>query len=214
MFHRRQADGPLWLSSAVFGLFLTFFRIFWGLLLVFYAGIWYNRAGNEGGDDMSFFGKMLASIGADWYIFVCAAVCVVCLVVIRLSNKKIDRSFELWKSENYYSNFIYKARTLSSSVFVTLITIFPLLGMLGTVKSLLVLNFGDENAILNAKSSFFDALTSTAWGIIFAILFKVINAVISKHTEDNIEKISGLISGKAVNIDAQRAGDKREGYEK
>ena len=86
--------------------------------------------------------------------------------------------------------------------------------MLGTVKSLLVLNFGDENAILNAKSSFFDALTSTAWGIIFAILFKVINAVISKHTEDNIEKISGLISGKAVNIDAQRAGDKREGYEK
>ena len=50
---------------------------------------------------MGFFGKMLASVGADWYIFLCALVCVGCLIVIRLSNKKIDRSFELWKSENY-----------------------------------------------------------------------------------------------------------------
>lgn len=163
---------------------------------------------------MGFFGKMLASVGADWYIFLCAFVCVVCLIVIRRSNKKIDRSFELWKSENYYSNFIYKALTLSSSIFVTLITIFPLLGMFGTVKSLLALNIMDDNAILNARNSFFDALTSTAWGIIFAVIFKVINAVITKHTEDNIEKVSGLISGKAVNIDAQRSGDKREGYEK
>jgi chemotaxis protein MotA len=163
---------------------------------------------------MGFFEKMLSSIGEDWYIFVCAFVSVGCLIVIRLSNKKIDRSFELWKSENYYSNFIYKSLTLSYSVFVTLITIFPLLGMLGTVKSLLILNFIDENAILNARNSFFDALTSTAWGIIFAIIFKVVNAVISKHTDDNIEKISGLISSKAVNIDAQRPSDKRQDYEK
>ena len=163
---------------------------------------------------MGFFGKMLASVAQDWYIFLCAVVSVGCLIVIRLSNKKVDRSFELWKSENYYSNFIYKALTLSYSLFVTLITIFPLLGMLGTVKSLLVLNFGDENAILNARSSFFDALTSTAWGIIFAILFKVVNAVICRHTEDNIDKVSGLISRKAVNIDAQKPSEKRQGYEK
>ena len=163
---------------------------------------------------MGFFGKMLSSIGEDWYIFVSALLSVGCLFVIRVSNKKVDKSFELWKSENYYSNFIYKALTLSYSIFVTLITIFPLLGMLGTVKSLLVLNFGDENAILNARNSFFDALTSTAWGIIFAIIFKVCNAFISKHTEDNIEKVSGLISGKAVNIDAQRPAEKRQDYEK
>ena len=163
---------------------------------------------------MGFFGKMLASVGADWYIFLCALVCVGCLIVIRLSNKKIDRSFELWKSENYYSNFIYKTLTLSDSIFVTLITIFPLLGMLGTVKSLLVLNFADENAILNARNSFFDALTSTAWGIIFAIIFKVVNAVISKHTEDNIEKMTELISRKAVNIDARESAEKGRDYEK
>ena len=163
---------------------------------------------------MSFFGKMMGSIAEDWYIFFCAFLSLACYVVIRISNKRVDQSFDLWKSENHYSNFIYRALTLSYSVFFTLITIFPLLGMLGTVKSLLILNFGDENAILNARNSFFDALTSTAWGIIFAIIFKVVNAVISKHTEDNIEKVSGLISGKAVNIDARRPSEKRQGYEK
>lgn len=163
---------------------------------------------------MSVFQKMLASAASDWYIFAFALVAVACLVVIRLSNKKVDRSFELWKSENYYSNFIYKSLSLSYSVFTTLITIFPLLGMFGTVKSLLALNFADENAILNARSSFFDALTSTAWGIIFAIVFKVINAVISKHAEDNIGKMSELIGNKAANIDSRGLSAKGETNEK
>ena len=162
---------------------------------------------------MGFFEIMLSSIPEDWYIFFSALLALACFFVIRISNKKVDRSFELWKSENYYSYFIYKALTLSYSVFVTLITIFPLLGMLGTVKSLLVLNFVDENAIMNARNSFFDALTSTAWGIIFAIIFKVVNAVISKHTEDNIEKVSELINSKAVNIDDQKAPEKEQSYE-
>lgn len=146
---------------------------------------------------MSFIGKLFASIPTDWYIFLFALIAVGCLFAIRFSNKTVDRSFDLWKSENYYSNFIYKALTLSYSLFVTLITIFPLLGMFGTVRALLSLNLGDETTILNARNSFFDALTSTAWGIIFAIIFKVVNAVISKHAEDNIEKMSELINNKA-----------------
>ena len=146
---------------------------------------------------MSFFGKLFSSIPADWYIFLCALIAVGCLLAIRFANKTVDRSFEHWKSENYYSNLIYKMLTLSYSVFVTFITIFPLLGMFGTVKALLRLNLADEGAILNARSSFFDALTSTAWGIIFAVIFKVVNAVISKHAEDNIEKMSELINNKA-----------------
>ena len=162
---------------------------------------------------MSFFGKMMGSIAEDWYIFFCAFLSLACYVVIRISNKRVDQSFDLWKSENHYSNFIYRALTLSYSVFVTFITIFPLLGMLGTVKSLLVLNFMDENAILNARNSFFDALTSTAWGIIFAIIFKVVNAFISKHPEDNIQKMSELINNKAVNIDSKRPPEKRQDYE-
>ncbi|MBR3077129.1 MAG: MotA/TolQ/ExbB proton channel family protein [Oscillospiraceae bacterium] len=158
---------------------------------------------------MNYFEKMLASIGEDWYIFFCMLLALTCLLLIHISNKRIDRSFDLWKSENFYSNHIYKMLTISYSLFVTLITIFPLLGMFGTVKSLLELNFMDENAILNARNSFFDALTSTAWGIVFAIIFKLVNAVVSKHAEDNIEKVSELINNKAVRIDSIRISEKR-----
>lgn len=63
-----------------------------------------------------------------------------------------------------------KRYTLLSNLIAT----FPLLGMLGTVKSLIGLASGmsdTSNAL--EMSMFFSALTSTAWGIIFAIGFKV-----------------------------------------
>lgn len=150
-----------------------------------------------GGSGMSFVEKLILSIPENLYIFIAAFFAVICLVIVSISNKNIDKSFEQWKSENYYSNLIYKTLTIMYSLFVTLITIFPLLGMFGTVKSLLQLNLTDENAIISARSSFFDALTSTAWGIIFAIIFKLVNAIISKHAEDNIDKISELKNNRA-----------------
>ena len=146
---------------------------------------------------MGFFEKMLVSIPSNSYIFIAAVVAIVCLLFVNASNKKIDKSFEQWKIENNYSNAVYKVLTIAYSLFVNLITIFPLLGMFGTVASLLELNFMDDNALLNSRNSFFDALTSTAWGIVFAIIFKVINAFISNHAEDNIEKVSELINNKA-----------------
>ena len=146
---------------------------------------------------MGFFEKMLVSIPSNSYIFIAAVVAIVCLLFVNASNKKIDKSFEQWKIENNYSNAVYKVLTIAYSLFVNLITIFPLLGMFGTVASLLELNFMDDNALLNSRNSFFDALTSTAWGILFAIFFKVINAFISNHAEDNIEKVSELINNKA-----------------
>ena len=66
-------------------------------------------------------------------------------------------------------------------VFVTGITVFPLLGMYGTVKALLSLDF--TNDLAGAQFKFFDALTSTAWGIIFAIAFKLINAFVQPFME-------------------------------
>lgn len=146
---------------------------------------------------MGFIEKMLVSIPENWYIFLAAMGAVVCLFFVDNSNKKIDESFELWKNQNFYSSMIYKRLTIAYSLFVTLITIFPLLGMFGTVVALLRLNFVDENAVLNARNNFFDALTSTAWGILFAIVFKVFNAFLSNHAEDNIGKVSELINNKA-----------------
>ena len=82
--------------------------------------------------------------------------------------------------------------------------------MLGTVIALLQLDFTGDAALALAKSSFFDALTSTAWGIIFALIFKLANAFIATSVTDNIEKVSALIDGKAENIDGKQEKEKEK----
>ena len=153
--------------------------------------------------DVSFAEKMAGSIAEDWYIFLAAFFAALCLVVVWLCNREVDRNFDQWKSENHYSRFLYRALTVSYTFFLTLITVFPLLGMFGTVKSLLGLDFADTDAILGAKNSFFDALTSTAWGIIFALIYKIVNAFVATHADDNIRKMAELIDNKASNIDGK-----------
>mgnify|MGYP003299639100 CR=1 FL=1 len=69
---------------------------------------------------------------------------------------------------------------------ITVISVFPLLGMFGTVIGLLGLDLttGDME---NIRTNFFIALTSTAWGIIFSVIFKVFHAVIADFVEEQIE---------------------------
>ena len=159
---------------------------------------------------MGFIEKMLKSAGSDWYIFAAALLALVCLVIVRNENRSVEEEFETWKSENHYSRYKYKRLTNFYSLFLTLITIFPLLGMLGTVIALLQLDFTGDAALALAKSSFFDALTSTAWGIIFALIFKLANAFIATSVTDNIEKVSALIDGKAENIDGKQEKEKEK----
>ena len=72
-------------------------------------------------------------------------------------------------SEKYYS------------MFANLTGIFPLLGILGTVVSLIPM----VQDMANMQGSFFVALTSTLWGLIFAIFFKVLDATLSPRIEGN-----------------------------
>jgi len=60
-----------------------------------------------------------------------------------------------------------------NNVFVNVTSLFPLLGILGTVLSLL--NMLDASA--NFDSGFYAALTSTLWGLVFAITFKGIEFI-------------------------------------
>lgn len=61
-------------------------------------------------------------------------------------------------------------------------TIFPLFGMFGTVWALIPM----VNTIgTTDTSNFFSALTSTAWGIVAAIVFKMLDTTISYKIEDN-----------------------------
>ena len=67
------------------------------------------------------------------------------------------------------------------SLFINITGIFPLLGILGTVISLL----GLVSDMDNVTGNFYGALTSTFWGLIFAILFKFLDGVISPEIESN-----------------------------
>jgi chemotaxis protein MotA len=76
---------------------------------------------------------------------------------------------------------------LSYTIFENITTIFPLLGILGTVISLIpmVQSIGTIE-----QSLFFSALTSTFWGIVFAIIFKGINGYLEAgigEAEKNIQ---------------------------
>lgn len=76
---------------------------------------------------------------------------------------------------------------LSYTIFENITTIFPLMGLLGTVISLIpmVQSIGTIE-----QSLFFSALTSTFWGIVFAIIFKGINGYLDAgitEAEKNIQ---------------------------
>lgn len=72
------------------------------------------------------------------------------------------------------------------SLFVNLTGIFPLLGILGTVISLL----GLVSDMSDVTGNFYGALTSTFWGLVFAIIFKFLDGVISPMIEDNEKSVA------------------------
>ena len=76
------------------------------------------------------------------------------------------------------------------ALFSNLTAIFPLLGILGTVISLLpmVADMG------NLENNFFAALTSTFWGLVFAIAFKLCDAFLSARMEDNDKNVALLLN--------------------
>jgi len=72
-------------------------------------------------------------------------------------------------SEKYYS------------MYANLTGIFPLLGILGTVIALIPM----VQDMANMQHNFFVALTSTLWGLVFAIFFKVLDAMLAPRIERN-----------------------------
>ena len=80
------------------------------------------------------------------------------------------------------------------TMFTNLASIFPLLGILGTVISLLPMVPGIETM----RQNFLVALTSTLWGLVFAIIFKLLDGLLSPRIEDNIKTIDLYLSKKST----------------
>lgn len=92
----------------------------------------------------------------------------------------------------------------SVNVLLTIISVFPLMGILGTIISLLgMVNLGSEEVLIN----FTTALTSTFWGLVFAIGFKGLTSMLVVQNEQNFENFELLI--KRVDM-MNSAGDGHE----
>ena len=89
------------------------------------------------------------------------------------------------------------------ALFSNFTSVFPLWGMLGTVVALLALAgkmTGDEVPV----DQFFGALTTTAAGIVFAIIFKSLDSVVSVKVDANNHEVETLF-----HRNSKRFGDRR-----
>lgn len=92
----------------------------------------------------------------------------------------------------------------SVAMLMTIISVLPLMGILGTIISLLgMVNLGNDEVLIN----FTTALTSTFWGLVFAIGFKGMTSMLVAQNEQNIENFDLLI--KRVDM-MNSAGDGHE----
>jgi chemotaxis protein MotA len=75
------------------------------------------------------------------------------------------------------------------TVFANITSIFPLLGILGTVISLMPM----VADMADMSRNFFAALTSTFWGLVFAIIFKLLDGFLVSRIEDNDKNVTLLL---------------------
>lgn len=114
-------------------------------------------------------------------------------VLLLISAYVTSKQIKKWKIKRNkdYSKGLYRCTSVLLSLFTTLISIFPLLGMLGTVFGLLGLDLATGD-MENIKANFFVALTSTAWGIIFSAGFKLIYSLVADYVDEQIETAKKL----------------------
>jgi len=133
--------------------------------------------------DENFWEKLFSSLGtSDGYILIFAVLSLVFLLTSLWLSRIIDKDIK----SNQPVTRVHQILSVFYTLFVTFISLFPLLGMFGTVRALLELDLSGDLEIIKIK--FFNALTSTAWGIIFSIIFKTIHALFQSWIETQLNK--------------------------
>ncbi len=153
----------------------------------------------------------------DWIIFALAIVNIVIFLLawkkahalyesvaprINISSGNAERAFaQAQENSTYFSLYEkWQKAEFFYTLFCNLTGVFTLLGILGTVISLL--HLVDSTADLTGE--FMGALTSTLWGIVFTIIFKVIDSAISFDLEMG-ERITELIQMREYETSQKKA---------
>ena len=95
-------------------------------------------------------------------------------------EKKPPTKKELKEKKNNLRN-MRETSAKYYSMFVNLTSIFPLMGILGTVIALIPM----VDQLADMEGSFFVALTSTLWGLLFAIVFKMLDGILTPRLDRN-----------------------------
>lgn len=119
----------------------------------------------------------------------CGAAFIACVIIVRDSGKK---------GASFKSNRL----RFSYNAFHMFVSVFPLLGMFGTVLALLGLDFSLQDTS-GLQQQFFLALDTTALGLFFSIVFKVLYTLFQATIEDAID-----------DLDQRRNQDREEHREK
>ncbi|MBR1423519.1 MAG: MotA/TolQ/ExbB proton channel family protein [Ruminococcus sp.] len=152
----------------------------------------------------SFFSVIFRNfIGFDLLIFICAAFTAYVYYMTKQSADRLYKKLHLTvfvpdtnasrdeafnDAKNLRETKVVAMRNHTGrlySIFVNLTGIFPLLGILGTVISLL----GMVKDMSNVQGNFYGALTSTFWGLVFGIVFKFLDGILSAKIEDNEKNV-------------------------
>ena len=158
-------------------------------------------------------------LGFDLIIFVAAALNGVCYYFARkkadalnkklnmriyVPSRRVDPESVAKAIRNIDEEQIVAMRKRSESlyaVFVNVTAVFPLLGILGTVVSLLPM----VAELADMQTNFFAALTSTFWGLVFAIIFKLLDGFLSARMEDNDKAVDLLLQRREL-LNEEREG--------
>ena len=140
----------------------------------------------------TFWEKLFRSIRAsDGYILLFAVLAGVFLITSLWLARMIDKDIE----KNEPINRVHQILSVFYTLFVTFISLFPLLGMFGTVRALLELDLSGDLEMIKLK--FFNALTSTAWGIVFSVFFKILHAIFQPRIETRLNMLNPSKEGES-----------------
>lgn len=133
----------------------------------------------------------------DWIVFLGLILSFIALAKIKDVRHDLKNNINKMPNNPDWADKLRKKLNKWYSVFTSSITLYPLLGMFGTVISLINVgnvDFSQASESLNAiKGDFFTALTSTAWGIIWAAVFKIRNSFLQPKVEDDMRVITSLV---------------------
>ena len=151
----------------------------------------------------------------DMFIFAAFIANIVFFIVTNRYIKKVDKIFRTrnnrasarvgevmaytapTKPEVDEANEQIKQANFWHSVFINVISAFPLLGILGTVFALL--GVATDGGLEGSQQSFLVALTSTAWGVVCSMIFKVL---FDPNVSPKLEKLNIEVN----NLELERKG--------